>query len=363
VRETAVLAGLALACCLSVADVQAAGAAVSNGTSGGPAGAASAGGTPTCTPWTPGNKTTLRDGGYLQDFSNDGVTAQFSVPPASFVPLAASDAQLAEYGFPARPTNAADLATWHANMAAWSGAMPPAPCTLSGYKAAWGVPDENWAGVDATSSSNTYIAVQGNFVQPTFQTSTCDNTAETSWVGLGGSGAGHPLLQAGTFAPLGGGSPYMFWEYVTSGGGGNGVSVFNPSYNVSPGDSMYQSVTYRQSDGNTTFYVADNSQSGHSGVVNIKLPGDWDGTTAEFVDERPSYGTSYMNLSKFSTITWSGAQAENTAGTWNWVGNISHNGFAMYNHTYTTLLADPDNGLTTSSSWTDYFHNCWGGQL
>ena len=63
------------------------------------------------------NKQVLADGGIDYAFNINGVQNILHEPPDGFTPATATDTQLAEYGFPARPTDKAGLAAWTAK---WS---------------------------------------------------------------------------------------------------------------------------------------------------------------------------------------------------------------------------------------------------
>jgi len=80
------------------------------------------------TPLTPVSAQLLPGGGYAYNYVIDGVDNQYLVPPASFSPLRASAAQLAEYGFPAEPASASQRAAWHQAMAGYVSVPPPQPC-------------------------------------------------------------------------------------------------------------------------------------------------------------------------------------------------------------------------------------------
>lgn len=70
--------------------------------------------------------TDLPGGGATYNYDmGHGVVAHMTMPPAGFDALTASDAQLAEYGFPARPTDPAQLATWEQAMSHVTVAAPP----------------------------------------------------------------------------------------------------------------------------------------------------------------------------------------------------------------------------------------------
>ncbi len=152
-----------------------------------------------------------------------------------------------------------------------------------------------------------------------------DIPALGSWVGLGGDTT-NALVQAGT-SVLASGYPgyptYGAWyEYLTSSGGGI-LPVFftNP---VVSGDNMYAEVDVdtTTSPPTTSFLVADNTQSWGQ-LVNVQVANVYDGTSAEWIDERQwnkplmNYGwTMWTHMADHHTnaswSTWTPAYSEPT---------------------------------------------------
>jgi hypothetical protein len=154
---------------------------------------------------------------------------------------------------------------------------------------------------------------------------------------------------------------YPFLEYI-DGDVDSGVVPFT-RVSVSSGQSLIASVTYLPSSGETTFYVYNTTTGTSWAAYRTLAAGYWDGHTAEFVDERPTYDGSYTNLNAFDPINWSDAQVEDTSGTLYDVGEVAHDAMDMYNNSVTYVMAGlvhQTPAMTSSTSWVDYFDNCQG---
>jgi hypothetical protein len=68
---------------------------------------------------------TAGSGSAVQYDLGNGVIVRQLIPPAGFVPETAPAAELAEYGFPARPSGGESLTVWQQEMSAWTGSAPP----------------------------------------------------------------------------------------------------------------------------------------------------------------------------------------------------------------------------------------------
>lgn len=299
----------------------------------------------------------LPNGAHQFKFVIAGLTNTVLTPPVNFHPLTATNAQLKAYGFPARPTSLAELATWEKAMGAWRSAPVPkltvtniynnmriihAPDVHNGVEQS-----SNWSGYFTSSSYNQWDAAQGFFVQPT-DYSTSSNKYESSWVGLGGVNSG-ALIQDGT--QMNAGQYGAWYEYLGNGGAGVPEINFN-SINVNPGDQMYTYVSYNPNDGNAYFYVEDES-NGTSQSATVNLGSNYyDGTTAEWINERPEIGSQLSQLADYGSQGWTGAQAYNAyTGNWDNLGNETNNSIDMYSSAG-NLLSQAGN-LQSSTSFTD----------
>jgi hypothetical protein len=160
--------------------------------------------------------------------------AAFAVPPASFNPLSASDAELDRYGFPPRPNRdlGADvLAQWQRRVMSQTRIVPQLKQTntfhatvrnLKQIKATGGTVEansENWSGYAIVDASNPFAKpgsqVEARYVVPK-PASGCASGSETyssaNWVGIDGAFS-NDVLQAGTETDLdcAAGASYYAW--------------------------------------------------------------------------------------------------------------------------------------------------------
>jgi len=173
------------------------------------------------------------------------------------------------------------------------------------------------------AQAGTYVGVQGDYTQPKVTTS-CANTLMSDWVGLGGVTSGS-LIQDGTYSPSHDlASPSAWYEYIGPNHSNNAISM--PSVTVHEGDHIHNLVLIQKSTGQTTFYVQDGTTgTSQSVIVNLNTSIYYDGTSAEWVDERPTNAITgnYYTLPDFGVVHWTNAKAYNLHGDWLDFGNHS----------------------------------------
>lgn len=296
----------------------------------------------------------LSDGGQLNDYWINGTLNQVPVPPPNFKPLTASLSSLAQYGFPARPTATDTLSAWNREMTGWKPTPDLGLCETNIQATIF--QSANWSGYNATTSANPYIGVQGDFLQPTKGSTSCLNSQELSWVGIGGVKTSS-LIQDGTGIDTNG-SYYAWYEYLDSTGGGITVTKM-PSVTVHAGDRIHNYLVHQTAgSGQTTFYVADNTTGTSQSVIVNLSSAYYDGSTAEWIDERPQLQANpvvFAPLANFGTVNWTNAQAQKSTGTWYNAGSQTYteNDMVVSGH----YLAFP-NTLSSSTSFTDYWAAC-----
>lgn len=161
----------------------------------------------------------------------------------------------------------------------------------------------NWSGQIATPSPAA-TQVGGSWTQSAARnTGTSD---ESTWVGLGGAFGSGALMQNGT--DLQDASMFAWYEYLHPCPSSN--EACNPAeisvtHNVQPGDIINATTTYDTSSNSASFYMTDNGIT----IENIMTSLDssyYDGSTAEYVNERPAYGppNPYEALTDYGTQVW-----------------------------------------------------------
>lgn len=319
---------------------------------------------PGCSPAPITGEQDRPDGGRRVSYQVGDIVVEQSVPPRGFRAASASSDDLQAYGVPARPSAASERADWDATFGRLTGDSfaPVRPCTPDSVPSSAGVAIDfkrnvsdadvaatapqgsadfssgNWSGnyVGTTGAGYVraaYTHVEGYFYQPSFGSTTCSGSAETSWVGLGGLNEKR-LLQAGVFSPRAGdpnaSAPYPFWEAIspTADDGAQRLA----SFAVNPGDQIRTRVQYTPSNGTLDVYVYDLASGMYNPTRLYFRDGTYyDGSTGEYIDERPSYFNASVPLRNFVSDLWTGAVATPTGGTFQPFGNLPHQGIVMQN--------------------------------
>lgn len=80
----------------------------------------------------------------------------------------------------------------------------------------------------------------------------------------------------------------------------------------------------------------------------------YDGTYAEWIDERPSDAFGPVPLTNFGHINWTNTKAQKSNTTWYNLGSLS---YLKEDMTQPEALAYP-NALSSSTTFTDWWYNC-----
>jgi Peptidase A4 family len=263
----------------------------------------------------------LPGGGQVATYQlASGGTTQERFPPAGFEPLAATNAQLQEYGFPLPPSGDA-YTSWFDSMADWKTAGSPGPFIVTD-------PDSHaanydgqslWGGFSIEEPNGTITGGGATWTQPSYGHTTCGADNSYIWAGIDGVGYGGPLVQGGTVASSDGNNNRLFWETTSA----TGVLFFSNNPISSAGDSISSYIAYDGSN-NYSIYVEDNT-NGQSGTEYPNVSG-YAGNSFEAIGENPQ-GTNagipgvagltdwYTNGSsglKFSTAYVSDSMGSNT---------------------------------------------------
>ena len=322
------------------------------------------------TPLLPYRAENLPGGGYAYDYMIAGKESQYIVPPSNFNPRTAPVAKLTEYGFPREPASGAMRANWVSAMTSYKKVPLPSFC-LGDHMSTGAVPAPraagtpkaatkdyyNWAGAEVDASSSTYIAAQGSWGQSGVHPCNCTGaTDESTWAGIGGVDDG-ALLQAGT--DMTNTTISAWYEYLhdcVAGDPSQGecgpaeISVGT----VTAGDTIFTQTSYETSNDLANFFVEQDGTS--FPIKSVSLDHSYyNGQTAEWIDERPSYCQSgcYKPLTNFLYNDWTSVEAENTSGTWQDVGNITNRYYDVMINTSNNVLVNPSALCAGCSTFTD----------
>ncbi len=313
----------------------------------------------------PSSISTLPQGGHSYVYNLSSHQLRFAVPPAGFNPLTATAAELATYGLPPRPAGAAALATWtklvsHLGQlvapdvtisAAQPNNLAKLPATVPSAKA--GVSSGStsiWSGYVSKQASSSYFDVaSGEWIQPSISTTSCAGATHLSWVGLGGYGTSK-LIQDGTNQ-----SNQAWYEYLGPGGTGVSITLLPGSLNIHSGDTMYALTEYSAG---TAYWVVEDVTTGKSSSASLSSASSfYDGSSAEFIDERTTFGVTPSPLADYSATDWTAASAAVTSTGYkdalSSLNNVTQ--LSMVNpitgHTLANALAEGSNGYAFQTAW------------
>jgi len=258
---------------------------------------------------------------YKYELPN-GTSFENVAPPAGFNYATASNAVLTELNMPTRPTGAAAMKAWEAQVAPFAksgisrsekfcemaSAVPGPEASTAGQHAGSVAPQGSVGNYGSTSFSGytlmspPYARAVGRFTQPG-RTGTFNRLMST-WIGLNGTGSGGRLLQAGAGNELYAGSS-PFWEQYCSGGSAAGCNgaIIDISVFVQPGNTVSINVAYNKSAHMSYYQVAVNGTL----AINAKDPMQKtsnSGHTVNFFTER----TAGENIPTTSNIPFSASR-------------------------------------------------------
>jgi hypothetical protein len=366
----------------------------------------SAGGAQAGTARIIGPSTVVNDkvGGRTYQYQVPGVPGveDYPVPPPGFSPLTATDQELVDHGFPARPAGGPKLAAWTHAMAAWRRAVPqstlqvptgaavrhhPMPPTRerqisSAGGAVANSSSDNWSGyLYYSGGANEWDEIAAEYVEPsTFAASGCPDPSDPTpsnpgqdasiWVGLGtGDSINAPLAQDGTDAYsrcCGIGINQAWWELFP-------INAAQPlNLVVSPGHTVYTLTEVQPPASSNTcrnpvsfcfvFFVEDEFTG--SSVSAAYAYGAAEEAHAEWIVERggicdsnlSNCGTDY--LANFSTVNWTWTDVHDQVYDFDYGLNttIGPNGIDMYNGSRRLARTGPVNDST--SGFVSYWENC-----
>ena len=230
-------------------------------------------------------------------------TASCPGPTATFDPKAASSAQLAFYGLPARPQGTeANLSHWldiigHSrhrvctNGVAGASLSQPLPLSHT-YNST-----SNWSGIAAVGSGG-YNYAFADWIVPCY-TGGNSGTRQVQWVGIGSSN----IWQGGTETDYSEG--YRFWYEAWP-----KISMTYAGPAVSCTDHVAVQVDYNTTVANESYIYMSNYTKGQywsTAYGNGFVPGS---NQVEWINERPGCPSNLYALQPTGTTSWTYAQAE-----------------------------------------------------
>ncbi|MFF1281979.1 hypothetical protein ACFVY4_14635 [Streptomyces sp. NPDC058299] len=236
-----------------------------------------------------------------------GATMSTIVPPRGFRPQTAAPATARAYGFDA-PDSPKALAAWRTRYDGWRETVPSVPCVGPSGRSALRFAttySSNWGGYTATGHSN-YNEVYDDQNIPTYYTSCgpAGSTLAAPWIGLGGARSSKLIQQGFASGSSVGGTiqgASLWYEYLNAQHQNPPVYI---GHTTRTGHVISQYMTYGS--GRVGFHWYDRTAGAGWSPVNVSgLSGYYDGTTADYINERV-YG---VKLRKFSRQTFSAAGA------------------------------------------------------
>ncbi len=271
--------------------------------------------------------------------------------PTNVDPTKFSDSQLQQYGLPKRPGNMSDT-DWnalltHAKLRYCNGTQTNVREVSEEFSS-------NWTGNIGIGSG--YQVVQSYFYVPCVS-SHSSNVYSSQWVGLGGddSDGGGNLVQTGIESDWYNGSPsyYAWYEDYPA----NPYSYF--VFSVNCGDKIYAQSDDNYSMRNYAYmFIEDITRGVYSAEGETEQS---NGSTAEWITERPELNNQFPPLVNFNSITFFNDYTLQN-GVWKGVGNVSHNYSIMCSGgwwtcgPFSTQLAYPG-GISNNLNFTNYWQN------
>lgn len=244
-----------------------------------------------------------------------------------------TDQELIGRGYPARPDAAAEpdaYEKWLDHVARPITFLPPHSVSRSDVSHSV-LPEAglsaasfyNWSGFEARGKNRTYMGVVGEWFVPAiagFESNA--STYSATWVGLDGSFGLKDLVQAGTeqdawdLGPFTSTNYYAWTELLPNQPTENEISL-----SVNPGDDILVNVwigdssAYIDQNGGYAWFSFLNKTQHQSTRIWTKLGGTYfNGSSAEWIMERPTVGGSYSDLADYGAAMIFNAAAAPTSG-------------------------------------------------
>jgi hypothetical protein len=262
-----------------------------------------------------------------------GVPVTYHALPPGFDAAHASPAELAHFGIPARPPDSQPEAQQFYDAVIPKLHSVPAPDKLiedTGVSAGTSqTQSANWSGYFARASG--LNDANGQWYEPTPQTTVCPNSTVVIWAGLTQNNSGI-LAQDGTGMGVPGlGAHQAWWEifptnfiqpiagmYATAGQGFKAITDWYGPGGVQPSPEGYRFRLVNQAGATVDFTVSNNQ---------------WDGGQADFIVERATVNGQLSPLMNFQSVNYTVAWANGASQARfnNWQTTMAQNGITFAN--------------------------------
>lgn len=274
----------------------------------------------------------LPGGGNAYRYDVEGVQTTYLVPPPSFDAATADNAELEEYGIPTAPAETSrEYPQWHKMITHMTSSPLPSAYTITVPEgnqgdmpspSASGAPassasgangiegSENWSGYDNYDSQQFYKLATAYYSEPKEHTTLCSPNSAVFWAGLGGVNNRNRLAQDGTGIKFSL-QQHQAWSEVLP--EQTSIQAVNPSFFATAEEEFEAQVEYISQ---TKFRMyLYNFRTGEHRSFNAEVKREsWDGSTAEFIAERPTYETKELwgrerdlpGLTNFETMWFEG---------------------------------------------------------
>ena len=213
-----------------------------------------------------------------------------------------------------------------------------------------------WSGYIVGSPTNRFSTVTGHLIVPAVSY-TCPTSSYGGWVGLGGYHT-TSLLQAGVYYLQSNNGPKLFYEYINGALDSYVVNLGTPG--VKAGDDVQITVAWSPGLSGAIFTFTNfTQQHATNSKLVFGLPATYfDGTTAEWIDERLTISGTPSPLANYDMATWSQAKVMITdTGQYSDMTSEEQRPLGMTSGS-NTLLSYPTGGATSSTSFTDHYFTC-----
>lgn len=129
---------------------------------------------------------------------------------------------------------------------------------------------------------------------------------------------------------------------------------------VSEGDRIESYARYNRVEGKIEYFLANLDTGKYRSVIRHLPEAEFfDGSSAEFIDERPTVAGKPAELANFGQDSWSGAEVKTLSGEWAVLGHVTRLRSRMQRKDETgQVMASPTALGPEGASFTDIWKHC-----